>query len=39
MNGFQFPKQLADEWIKIDIQDNNDNVYVHHIDQGLKLGL
>ncbi|XP_060840464.1 amyloid protein-binding protein 2 isoform X2 [Rhopalosiphum padi] len=39
MNGFQFPKQLADEWIKIDIQDNNDNVYVHHIDQGLKLGI
>lgn len=39
INGFQFPKHLADEWIKIDIQDESNSVYIHHIDQGLKLGI
>eukprot|EP00102_Acyrthosiphon_pisum_P002584 XP_001944165.2 PREDICTED: amyloid protein-binding protein 2 isoform X1 [Acyrthosiphon pisum] len=38
INGFKFPQHLADEWIKIEIEDDNDNINVHHIEQGLKLG-
>lgn len=39
MNGFKFPRKLADEWIKIEIKNDNDNIKAHHIEQGLKLGL
>ncbi|KAL5242886.1 hypothetical protein ACI65C_010296 [Semiaphis heraclei] len=39
MNGFKFPRKLADEWIKIEIKNDNDNIKAHHIEQGLKLGI
>ncbi|CAI6343297.1 unnamed protein product [Macrosiphum euphorbiae] len=38
IKGFKFPQHLADEWIQIEIEDDNDNINVHHIEQGLKLG-
>ncbi|XP_050063846.1 uncharacterized protein LOC114126471 [Aphis gossypii] len=39
IKGLQFPKNLSQEWIQIEIDDNDQKIIFRHIEQGLKLGI